>query len=206
MFVNSAGSTKVMLTSAFLLPWICHAPAPAAVGCTVVATPLATLAKFRLLSVVTLSACPITVASMPTAPPTPCERAERGMSSPSSSNPARPGRRVMGPGRRSNHARVDSAGPAPERGRRAPSRARSAAGQDPGRERRPGDPDVDRSTHGWTRQDQLRSEVVAFRRELEAQPVTTGRQRPDRECVARLHRVVDPDRYPDFAHGLAGRV
>src|SRR6184192_2141532 len=48
MFVSTAGSTNAMLTSAFLLPWICHAPAPAAVGCTVVATPFGTLPKFTL--------------------------------------------------------------------------------------------------------------------------------------------------------------
>src|SRR5437879_5319627 len=74
MFVNSAGSTNVMLTSAFLLPWICHAPAPAAVGCTVVAMPFGTLPKLRLLKVVTVSAWPMTFASMPTDPVTPCDR------------------------------------------------------------------------------------------------------------------------------------
>src|SRR2546423_4925273 len=54
--INSVGSTKPMLTSAFLVPWICHAPAPAAVGCTVVAMPFGTLPKFRLLKVVTVNA------------------------------------------------------------------------------------------------------------------------------------------------------
>src|SRR5438067_6785175 len=96
MFVNTAGSTKAMLTSAFLLPWICHAPAPAAVGSTVVASPFGTLPKLRLLKVVTVRPWPMTFASTPTAPPTPCDTPGRGRSDPSSIGPATRGRTLTG--------------------------------------------------------------------------------------------------------------
>src|SRR3989449_10918719 len=47
MLVSCAGSVKLMITNAFELPVTCHAPAVAAVGSTVVATPLMTVPKFR---------------------------------------------------------------------------------------------------------------------------------------------------------------
>src|SRR3954469_19234906 len=43
MFVSTVGKVKLMMTKAFALPLICHSPAVAAVGSTVVATPLITV-------------------------------------------------------------------------------------------------------------------------------------------------------------------
>jgi len=51
MFVSTVGSVKLTITNALLLPVTCHSPAVAAVGRTVVATPLITVPKFRSLSV-----------------------------------------------------------------------------------------------------------------------------------------------------------
>src|SRR5574341_832478 len=52
MLFSTVGSVKVILTRALLLPTTCHSPAFTPVGATVVATPLTTVPKFRLLSVV----------------------------------------------------------------------------------------------------------------------------------------------------------
>ena len=43
MFVSVAGSVNVMIKNAFALPVTCQEPAVAAVGCTVVETPLITV-------------------------------------------------------------------------------------------------------------------------------------------------------------------
>src|SRR6266700_4030602 len=47
MFVSTVGSVKAIVTKAFGLPVICHCPAVAAAGATVVATPLGTVPKLR---------------------------------------------------------------------------------------------------------------------------------------------------------------
>src|SRR5213082_4255914 len=140
MFVNTAGSTKAMLTSAFLLPWICHAPAPAAVGSTVVASPFGTLPKLRLLKVVTVRPWPMTFASTPTAPPTPCDTPGRGRSDPSSIRPAYRSRHITGREPRPNPAPVGSAAPAPEPDPHVRWTGRSAAGSGRERVRRSGAP------------------------------------------------------------------
>src|SRR5690349_11491342 len=52
MLFSTVGSVNVIVANAFLLPSTCHSPAPAAVGSTVVATPLGTEPKLRLRKVV----------------------------------------------------------------------------------------------------------------------------------------------------------
>src|SRR5207302_10850893 len=139
MFVNTAGSTKAMLTSAFLLPWICHAPAPAAVGSTVVASPFGTLPKLRLLNVVTVRPWPMTFASTPTAPPTPCDTPGRGRSDPSSIRPAYRSRNITGREPRPNPAQVGYAAPdpTPEHHDRRTGRHAYTTCRDPGTRKRP---------------------------------------------------------------------
>jgi len=63
MLVSSVGSVKLMITNAFELPVTCQAPAVAAVGRTVVATPLMTVPKFKSLSVATVMPTVTTTAS-----------------------------------------------------------------------------------------------------------------------------------------------
>src|SRR3954468_10330718 len=66
MFVSCVGSVKLMMTNAFALPVTCHAPAVAAVGCSVVATPLITVPKLRSRSVVSVIPVVTTTASAAT--------------------------------------------------------------------------------------------------------------------------------------------
>src|SRR6185436_15187533 len=47
MFVKTVGKVNAIVTKAFGLPVICHWPAVAPAGATVVATPLGTLPKLR---------------------------------------------------------------------------------------------------------------------------------------------------------------
>ena len=68
MFVSVAGSVNVMIKNAFALPVTCQEPAVAAVGCTVVETPLITVPKSRLRGVVIVMPTVTTTASAVTAP------------------------------------------------------------------------------------------------------------------------------------------
>src|SRR5205085_1562623 len=63
MFVNVAGSVKVMITKALALPVICQAPAVAAVGCTVVEILLMTVPKSKSRNVVIVIPTVTTTAS-----------------------------------------------------------------------------------------------------------------------------------------------
>src|SRR2546423_10934089 len=67
MFVRAVGSVKLMMTNALPLPATCHAPAVAAVGCTVVATPLITVPNAKSRSVVIVIPTVTTTASAVTA-------------------------------------------------------------------------------------------------------------------------------------------
>src|SRR2546422_2427204 len=69
MLVSRVGKVKLRITNAFELPVTCHSPAVAAVGSTVVGTPLITVPKFRLLSVAIVMPTVTTTASAETVPP-----------------------------------------------------------------------------------------------------------------------------------------
>src|SRR2546427_7759681 len=69
MFVSCVGSVKLTVTNALALPVTCHAPALAAVGCSVVATPLMTVPKFRSRSVAIVIPTVTTTASADTDEP-----------------------------------------------------------------------------------------------------------------------------------------
>src|SRR6266478_4401423 len=69
MLVSCVGSVKLMITNAFELPVTCHAPAVAAVGSTVVATPLMTVPKFKSLRVAIVIPTVTTTASADTEAP-----------------------------------------------------------------------------------------------------------------------------------------
>src|SRR2546426_11304342 len=69
MLVSCVGSVKLMITNAFELPVTCHAPAVAAVGSTVVGTPLMTVPKFKSRSVVIVMPTVTTTASAETDAP-----------------------------------------------------------------------------------------------------------------------------------------
>ena len=69
MLVSWVGSVKLMITNAFELPVTCHAPAVAAVGSTVVATPLITVPKFKSRSVAIVMPTVTTTASAVTDAP-----------------------------------------------------------------------------------------------------------------------------------------
>src|SRR5712664_3715422 len=69
MLVSCVGSVKLMMTNAFELPVTCHAPAVAAVGSTVVATPLMTVPKFKSLRVAIVIPTVTTTASADTDAP-----------------------------------------------------------------------------------------------------------------------------------------
>src|SRR5690242_4164179 len=105
MLFSTVGSVNVIVANAFLLPSTCHSPAPAAVGSTVVATPLGTEPKFKLRKVVivmptvTSSAVALTEALLNCALPR--RAVATSVTSARSTAPAR----VMGCERRRNRAR-----------------------------------------------------------------------------------------------------
>src|SRR6267378_8472865 len=69
MLVSGVGSVKLMITNAFEPPVTCHSPAVAAVGSTVVGTPLITVPKFKSLSVAIVMPTVTTTASAARVPP-----------------------------------------------------------------------------------------------------------------------------------------
>src|SRR3989442_9623069 len=77
MFASVVGSVKLMITNAFELPVTCHSPAVAAVGSTVVGTPLMTVPKFRSCSVAIVMPTVTTTASAETDAPA-CAAARPG--------------------------------------------------------------------------------------------------------------------------------
>ena len=69
ILVSCVGSVKLMITKALALPLTCHSPAFAAVGSTVVGTPLMTVPKFKSCSVAIVMPTVTTTASAETVAP-----------------------------------------------------------------------------------------------------------------------------------------
>src|SRR5436309_2145227 len=105
MLLSRVGSVNVIETNAFLLPSTCHAPAPAAVGSTVVATPFGTEPKFRLRRVVIVMPTVTTSAVLPMEALLNCALTRRAVAASVSSANTANRARLMEYGRRRSRAR-----------------------------------------------------------------------------------------------------
>src|SRR5437660_4797484 len=104
MLLSRVGSVNVIVANAFRLPSTCHAPAPAAVGSTVVARPLGTEPKFKSRSVVMVMPTVTSSAVAPIEALLNCALARRAVATSVSSANIADRARLMGYGRRRSRA------------------------------------------------------------------------------------------------------
>src|SRR6266480_1775928 len=114
MLVSCVGSVKLMFTDAFAFPVICHSPAAATLGATVVATPLGTDPKFRSESVAIVIPTVTTTASAETIAAV-CAVAAGAAT-------------AQRPSARTGRRRITGCAPGPSHGRPAPAAPPTARG------------------------------------------------------------------------------